>query len=131
MRASQSFPKHCKLFLLSILAVAPIAGEASADTIKRIEEKEEFVDSVVGKELRLRMLGIQLIVHEDGEITGKALGWPVQGNWHWKNGYFCREMDWSGTEVPYNCQLVEVLNNEEVRFTVDQGKGDSATFRVR
>lgn len=115
----------------SLAAALFSAHWALADTYKRIDAEEEFVESVVGRELRLRLLGIQLVVHEDGEITGNALGWPVVGTWQWKNGYFCREMDWSGTAVPYNCQLVEKVSDTEVRFTVDEGKGDSAVFRIR
>jgi hypothetical protein len=34
-------------------------------------------------------------------------------------------------EIDYNCQLVEVSADRSMRFTVDQGKGDSATFRLR
>jgi hypothetical protein len=40
-------------------------------------------------------------------------------------------MDWSGTEIPYNCQLVEVAGDSQIRFTVDQGAGDSATLNLR
>ena len=66
-----------------------------------------------------------------GSIAGSALGWDITGHWAWKDGYFCREMDWSGTPITYNCQLVEASGAEKLRFTVDQGKGDSATFRLR
>jgi hypothetical protein len=40
-------------------------------------------------------------------------------------------MDWSGYEIPFNCQLVEALGDDRLRFTVDQGAGDSAEFRLR
>lgn len=103
----------------------------AASAFERVSELETFSSAIVGRELRISMIGISLVVHQDGEISGKALGWPVAGTWQWKNGYFCRQMDWSGTEIPYNCQLVEVRDDDEVRFTVDQGKGDSAIFRIR
>ncbi|HMS95297.1 MAG TPA: hypothetical protein PKA03_08770 [Tabrizicola sp.] len=70
-------------------------------------------------------------VRPGGVIEGSALGWTITGTWDWRDGYFCREMDWSGTEITYNCQLVEARNGEAVRFTVDQGAGESATFRLR
>ncbi len=107
------------------------ASIAHADTYKRIDNREEFIETIAGRELKLRVLGIELVVNEEGTISGDALGWTVSGTWHWKDGYFCRQMDWSGTEVPYNCQLVELRKDSDVRFTLDQGKGDSATFRVR
>jgi hypothetical protein len=39
-------------------------------------------------------------------------------------------MDWSGTEIDYNYQLVEVSGNR-IRFTTDQGAGDDAVLRIR
>jgi hypothetical protein len=66
----------------------------------------------------------------NGEIAGTAVGWELSGTWDWKDGLFCREMDWSGMPIDYNCQLVET-NGEELRFTSDAGKGNSADFRLR
>jgi hypothetical protein len=40
-------------------------------------------------------------------------------------------MDWSGYPIPLNCQLVEAKGDEEIRFTVDKGEGDSASFKLR
>ena len=62
---------------------------------------------------------------------GDALGWQITGSWWWNDGYFCREMDWEGYAIPYNCQLVETNDGRIVRFTVDRGTGDSAQFRLR
>lgn len=112
--------------LLSLLALP-----AGAETFARISDKSDFIETVSGKELRLGMFGIFLRVEEDGEIKGRALGWDVTGTWEWQDGYFCREMDWSGYPIPKNCQLVEARNGQEIRFTVDKGAGDSASFRLR
>jgi hypothetical protein len=40
-------------------------------------------------------------------------------------------MDWSGYPIPQNCQLVEAKGDEVIRFTVDRGAGDAASFRLR
>jgi len=40
-------------------------------------------------------------------------------------------MDWDGTAIKYNCQLVELRGSDEMRFTVDRGAGRSARFRLR
>lgn len=112
--------------LLSLAAVP-----ASAESFSRIADKSAFLQTVEGKELRLGMFGIALKVEEDGEIKGRALGWDVTGTWEWQDGYFCREMDWSGYPIPKNCQLVEARGGEEIRFTVDRGAGDSASFKLR
>jgi hypothetical protein len=104
---------------------------AAAESFSRISDKSEFIETVSGKELRLGLFGISLKVEEDGEIKGRALGWDVTGTWEWQDGYFCREMDWSGYPIPKNCQLVEARGGQEIRFTVDRGAGDSASFRLR
>ncbi len=104
---------------------------ALADGFSRISDRSQFIQTVQDKELRLGMFGIFLKVEEDGEIRGRALGWDVTGTWEWQDGYFCREMDWSGYPIPRNCQLVEAKGSNEIRFTVDKGAGDSASFKLR
>ena len=104
---------------------------ALADGYSRISDRNAFLQTVEGKELRLGLFGISLKVEEDGMIRGSALGWDVTGTWEWQDGYFCREMDWSGYPIPKNCQLVEARGGEEIRFTVDKGAGDSASFKLR
>ncbi|ESW61501.1 MAG: hypothetical protein Q27BPR15_06000 [Rhodobacter sp. CACIA14H1] len=112
-------------------ALALSALPAAAESFSRISDRSDFVQTVSGKELRLGLFGISLKVEEDGEIRGRALGWDVVGTWEWQDGYFCREMDWSGYPIPRNCQLVEARGDSEIRFTVDKGAGDSASFKLR
>ncbi len=111
--------------------VALSALPAAAEGFSRISDRNDFIETVSGKELRMGLFGISLKVEEDGEIRGSALGWSVTGTWEWQDGYFCREMDWSGYPIPKNCQLVEARGGEEIRFTVDRGAGDSASFKLR
>ena len=113
------------LICLAFLAASPAAA------FDRISEKATFVSLINGKTLSNRLYGISLNVLASGQITGAALGWDVTGNWAWKDGYFCREMTWGGDPIPYNCQLVEVRSGTEMRFTSDQGSGDSASFKLR
>jgi hypothetical protein len=108
------------------LALCPLPAFA----FEPVVDRATFESLIAGKELRLGMMGIYLNVMPDGSITGSAAGWDVTGTWDWVDGHFCREMDWSGTPVPYNCQLVEHEGNQ-MRFTVDKGEGDSATFTLR
>ncbi|MCU0910831.1 MAG: dihydrodipicolinate reductase [Rhodobacteraceae bacterium] len=114
----------------AIAAFAILAGPAAAEGFVRIADRDTFVGTVAGKELRYGMFGISLRVMPDGRIDGEAMGWDVAGTWEWRDGYFCREMDWSGTPIPANCQLVE-KNGDRVRFTVDRGEGRSAAFALR
>ncbi len=116
--------------LAAALATA-IAVPAAADTFARIADRETFLGTVQGKELRLGLFDISLYVQPDGRIEGDAMGWGVTGTWEWRDGYFCREMDWSGYRIAPNCQLVESDGNTEVRFTVDRGAGRAASFRLR
>jgi hypothetical protein len=118
--------------VLAVLAVFfGVAGPAAANGYEPVRDRSMFLSLIEGRSLQLRLFRISLSVLPDGRIDGSALGWPVTGKWEWKDGYFCREMDWSGSPIPFNCQLVEARGDSELRFTVDQGQGESATFRLR
>jgi hypothetical protein len=111
--------------------LASFAAPALADGYAPIKDAETFINLVDGKELRNFLYGVRLNVLEEGAIEGSAIGWEIVGNWTWQDGYFCREMSWGGDPIPYNCQLVEVRGENHIRFTVDQGAGDSASFRLQ
>ena len=115
--------------LLTLFLTTPLS--AAAEEFEPVKEKDRFLDLIQNRELRIGLYNLSLNVLPDGRIDGSAMGWDITGQWAWKDGYFCREMDWSGTPISYNCQLVEAQGAEKLRFTVDQGKGDSATFRLR
>lgn len=112
--------------ILSLLVALP----SGAHAYERISDRATFVSTVNGKELRIALYGLTLKVRADGTISGRAVGWDIDGTWAWENGYFCRDMDWSGYAIGYNCQLVEV-QGDRIRFTVDQGAGDDAVLRIR
>jgi hypothetical protein len=105
---------------------APVAAPAAA--FVPITEGAEFTRTVAGRELS--RFGIRLRVTADGGIQGRGFGYPVTGAWRWEGGYFCRVMDWGGTEIPHNCQAVLRAGNR-VRFVSDQGRGDRADFTLR
>jgi hypothetical protein len=118
-----------RILATAMLIAAPVA--AAANEFQPVKDRTDFLSLVADRELRIGLYNLSLNVLPDGQIKGSALGWDITGNWQWQNGYFCREMDWSGTPIAYNCQLVEVDGAEKLRFTVDRGAGDSATFRLR
>lgn len=115
---------------MTLAAAALIATPAMASAFERISDRAEFMNTVGGKDLRIALYGLTLNVNDDGSIAGRAAGWDIVGSWSWDNGYFCRDMDWSGYPIEYNCQLVEV-DGDRIRFTVDQGAGDDAVLRIR
>lgn len=108
---------------LCIMAATPAAAEFA-----KVSNEDQFMALVKGKELRRPL--IKLEVKEDGQISGYGASWPVEGNWTWNNGYFCRDLFWDGDPLGYNCQQVETSGNR-IRFTSDRGEGDSASFRLR
>lgn len=114
-----------------VLAFALLPTLAQANEFEPVRDKDTFLSIINGKALRIGLYNLTLNVNPDGKIKGRALGWDISGTWSWKDGYFCRDMDWSGYRIEYNCQLVEVRENREVRFTEDRGKGYSASFRLR
>lgn len=115
---------------LALTLTALLALPATAHAYDRISDRATFVDTVDGRDLKIALYGLTLNVRENGTISGRAAGWDIVGSWTWENGYFCRDMDWSGYPIEYNCQLVEV-NGDRIRFTVDQGAGDDAVLRIR
>ena len=106
------------------------ASPAAAQSYTRVTDEAEFLLLIGNQRLTHLFYDIDLAVTPDGRIDGDALGWPVTGTWSWQDGYFCREMDWGGDPIGYNCQLVE-KNGDLLRFTVDQGAGRSAALRLR
>jgi hypothetical protein len=117
---------------VAALVICVAAGlPAAASGFQPVRDQSTFLSLVEGRELRLNLFRIAIKVLPDGRIEGRALGWDLTGTWSWKDGYFCREMDWSGSPIPYNCQLVEVAGDKRIRFTVDRGEGDSASFSLR
>ena len=118
-------------FWLSFLTVIAFSSPVVANNYEPISERGAFIAALVGKNLSNRLYGLTLKVTGDGAIAGSAVGSPITGSWSWIDGYFCRQMDWGGTDIPYNCQLVEIRNGNEMRFTVDRGVGDSASFMLR
>lgn len=117
--------------VLALILLSLLPGTAFANEFEPVREKEEFLSLVQDRELRIGLYNLKLRVMPDGTIRGSALGWDVTGNWTWNNGYFCRDMDWSGYPIPYNCQLVEKRGDGELRFTSNQGEGQRASFRLR
>lgn len=117
-----------RTFALSAALLAALPAVAHA--YERISDRATFLSTVGGKDLKIALYGLTLNVREDGSISGRAAGWDITGSWAWQDGYFCRDMDWSGYPIDYNCQLVEV-DGDRIRFTVDQGAGDDAVLRIR
>jgi hypothetical protein len=116
---------------LALSLAAGLATAASAAEFVPVSDKSEFLDVLAGRELHIGLYSLALNVTPDGRIAGSALGWDITGTWSWQDGYFCREMDWSGTAIPFDCQLVELRGDTEMRFTVARGEGRSAKFRLR
>jgi hypothetical protein len=119
-----------KHVILSLILATP-AVPAMAQSYVPVKDQSTFVSLIQGKELRNFFYGVRLSVLDNGHIAGAALGWDIKGTWSWQDGYFCREMSWGGDPIPYNCQLVEVNGDDRLRFTVDRGAGDSASFRIK
>lgn len=115
--------------MLAITAVAAtlVAAPVTAEFAK-VDSQEEFLSLINGKELRRPFVKLQ--VSPDGAISGMGAAWAVSGDWTWREGYFCRDLFWGGDPLGYNCQEVRTHENR-IRFTSDQGAGDSAEFRLR
>lgn len=114
-----------RIAVLSLM-FAGFAASAQAEFTK-VENQEDFIRIVQGKTLKRPF--VNLTVSPDGRISGKGARWAVTGSWTWKNGYFCRDLYWGGDELGYNCQEVRT-NSGRLRFTSDEGAGQSAVFNL-
>ena len=115
---------------LAAALVLPAPALAGAEEFRAVHDRQTFLSLLDGRDLTLPLFRIRLEVRPDGRIEGSALGWGVTGTWDWRDGYFCRQMDWSGKAILHNCQLVEARAGSELRFTTDRGQGESARFTL-
>ncbi|MEY8839089.1 dihydrodipicolinate reductase [Cribrihabitans sp. XS_ASV171] len=109
--------------LIALTLAAPAAAE-----FRTIGDESTFRSVVDGRTLTRPLIKLQVL--PGGRITGTGGGAEVSGSWDWRGGYFCRDLNWRGRDLGYNCQLVSV-GGGKIRFTADQGQGDSAEFRLR
>ena len=109
------------------LCMTCFAGPALAE-FAPVKDAQQFKKIVTGKTLTRPL--VRLEVDPAGVIRGKGARWNVSGNWSWRDGFFCRDLSWGGSDLGYNCQEVRVKEGR-IRFTSDRGTGDSADFRLK
>lgn len=113
---------------LSVIGTAAtLATPALAEGFQRVEDRDRFLSIVENR--NLTRFAIRVQVNGGGEITGRAFGQSVSGDWQWRDGYFCRSLFWGQTELGDNCQQVEVAGST-VRFTSDRGTGEYADLTL-
>jgi len=124
-----------RVFAVLIALMAPSAavseGWALAEddmSFQRVTERDDFVSLM--SQGTLNRMGMTLNVEPDGDITGKAFGRKISGNWAWRNGYFCRDLAWGRRDLGPNCQEV-TFAGRFVRFTSDQGSGQYADLVLK
>lgn len=108
---------------LSLVVATPAFAEFS-----KVTSALEFKSLVSGKTLTRPLVTLE--VGPNGSISGRGAAWDITGKWTWQGGYFCRSLFWGGDDLGYNCQEVTAAGGK-IRFTSDQGSGDSADFRLR
>ncbi len=118
----------CKPFFLAAALGVTGAAPAAAESVARIEKRDDFVSLVSGR--ALTRFGISLTVTPDGAIEGRAFGRKVTGAWRWDGGFFCRDLAFGDEPLEPNCQVVE-RRGETLRFIADRGAGDHADLRLR
>ena len=109
--------------VLAFLSAVP----ATADFAK-VTDKSQFVNLINGRTLARPLVRLQ--VTPDGQISGRGAAWDVTGQWSWQDGYFCRDLEWGGSDLGYNCQEVRV-HGRTLRFISDRGAGEFADLNLR
>ncbi|MCE0506051.1 MULTISPECIES: dihydrodipicolinate reductase [unclassified Roseivivax] len=100
----------------------------AAAAAERVDTRAEFLSAVEGKRLVRPLVNLQVL--SNGGIAGNGAAWDVTGNWTWQDGFFCRDLNWGGDDLGYNCQLVE-LDANRITFTADRGAGRSEGFTLK
>lgn len=113
---------------LAAAFVAALSATSAQADFTKVASEQQFKEIVSGKTLTRPL--VKLEVSPAGAISGMGVTWKVTGNWSWRDGYFCRDLYWGGSELGYNCQEVAV-NDGRIRFTSDRGVGNHADFRLR
>jgi hypothetical protein len=119
-----------KAYISAIVLASFTAQPVFGQTYSPVTDKGAFLQLLSDKNLTDRLYGINIAIAPNGTLSGSGAGWEITGTWSWIDGYFCREMNWGGDPIPYNCQLVELAGGD-MRFTTDKGTGDSAAFTLR
>lgn len=112
----------------SLIATLVVAATPALADFQPVREESTFRSLVDGRELT--RFGVRLQVLPEGVITGRGFGMNVGGMWEWRDGYFCRTLEFGQSGDPYNCQLV-LRDGNTLRFISDQGQGDQADLRLR
>jgi len=119
-------PASALLALLAFIGMS-IASPALAD-FAPVQREADFRALVAGHDLT--RFGIRLQVTPEGRITGRGFGMQVSGTWEWRDGYFCRTLEFGTSNEPLNCQRV-LRRGDTLRFIADRGEGDTADFSLR
>jgi len=122
------FATRCLVPALALGLVLTLALPAAAQAFERIRDADRFARLIDGRELA--RTGIRLQVLPQGQIAGRGLGYPVTGEWRWQDGYFCRTLDWGGSDLGHDCQAV-LAQGSRVRFVAERGAGRWADFSLR
>lgn len=125
---SLKFLATAMITALAAAFFAALTATSAAAEFAKISDERQFTQIVSGKTLTRPLVRLQ--VSPSGEISGIGVTWEVTGNWSWRDGYFCRDLYWGGSDLGYNCQEVAV-NDGRIRFTSDRGAGDYADFRLK
>ena len=116
-----------QLFSAAFVTIALLASPVAAE-LRPVKDRDQFVQLVTGKKLTRPL--VELEVTGDGGIRGMGVRWEVTGKWSWQDGFFCRDLNWGGDDLGYNCQEVR-YDGRRLRFISDKGAGESADFRLR
>ena len=107
------------LLFTACVTVFAMSSAAQAE-YQKVQSQADFISVVNGKKLTRPL--VELEVSPTGAIRGTGAAW--------KDGYFCRSLEWGEDDLGYNCQEVAV-NGAKIRFTSDKGAGKSASFSLR
>ncbi len=120
--------RYLTILAAALFVAGGITTPATADTFVTVEDRAQFVQIISGRDLT--RFGINVDVSPEGQISGRAFGYPVSGAWRWSGRYFCRDLYWGSDNLGQNCQVVRI-NGNTIRFISDRGTGEFADLTLR
>lgn len=120
--------RHIITFAAVLLWAGGLAAPATAEAFVTVKDRAQFVQIISGRDLT--RFGISVDVSPEGQISGRAFGYPVSGAWQWSGSYFCRDLYWGSDNLGQNCQMVRI-NGDTIRFISDRGTGEFADLTLR
>lgn len=116
--------------IILFVGVTGCATTGEQDDFKRVATLDDYMSTVVGRQIVFGDKKNTTTTHADGTMTGTIAGKPIVGQWEWSNGYFCREGKHGDDVMERDCQVLEV-SGDKIKIIRNEGSGSTSIFSLK